>query len=468
MTRQMDLSDDDRQFLNEMVSVLGLTKTRLAILANVRQPWLSDVLNGRRRAVDGEMLESVAKQIAIALKGRTPNAQFSEDRTRVALIFLTRFTSAAIAMLPRKIYRPGGPVPVDAGHYVERFADGETLQALQEPPFTMLVSGPVQCGKSSLLARLERKAQDLGFETARFDLRLPITPVLQKAKNQLDINATAAAAVSKLLQAQWGLEPPRDGLMDSIPRLVNWLSKALATTASKPRLLILDDLARLGARAVEDWISLFIRAMHNYRATFSIQLSMAVGLKHHFSQYFRRRLLDLSSVVHWWPKIELGWLNDIEVTNLYNAVTGASCKVGDDDIKDLYYCLSGQPYLTHAAAGDRYFRESVQRWTADPLSKANSESLRLTEPYIRHRNATKLAILGPTLEVERETYDLLQAFIKACSGTAIANPDHKLFLEKAKLLKEDGNPALGIYSLFAKDEDFTSKDIKEVAEDSAR
>lgn len=445
MDTSVNLSDDDRKLLREVGRAVGFpSQKQFAQAAEVEETWLSQVLTGRRKKVNAELLERVAKVLVERLKSRRTDDSFPEGRVRVALTSLGRFTSNATASIPPTMYPPGGLVSVDSAHYVRRGADDQTLEALRIMPFTMLVRGPVQCGKSSLLARLEHKAREVGVETFWFDHRVPIS-ASQITKHDLDVNAVAAMSFSESLQAEWGLEPRRDEPIDSIPRLVNWLVKALRSTASKPRLLILDDLANLGARAAEDWLSLFVRAMHNKRATGGPQVSIAVGVTHHFGTYFSRKLLELSSVVHWWPRIELEWFKTAEVTELADLIPDAAPQA-----KDILDLLAGQPYLTHAALADTTFHEALRRWTAN-RSKDSAKPVIESLVYKRHLDAIRAAILGPTLRADDETFNLLQAFVDACAGQTPKNEDHKLFLETAKLVAPSGKPELLIYGLIADD-----------------
>lgn len=447
MTRHINLSADDRRLLAEMLETSDLDQTKAAALAEVTQPWLSQILRGRRHTkVNHEMLERLARVLVDILQHQRANSSFPEDRAQVAFTFLSRFTPAAAALVPRKIHRAGGPMPVDAVPNIKRDEDDEALIALQDLPFTMMVAGPVQCGKSTLLARLAQKARDNGVETAWFDARLPASRNAQAAKHQADSNAAAALALSELLRTQWGLAPPRDGVPDSIPRLIRWLLEALAPTASKPRLLIMDDLAKLGARAADDWLSFFVRKMDT-RAITGVQLSIAVGLTHRFAQDFARKLIELSSIVHWSPKIELGWFGSSEIAELESAVTGAKSLT-----PDLWNLFKGQPYLTHAAALDTEFRESVRRWTEKPTA-AKARPIREAVPYTRHLAAIKFAISGSTFDADDGATQLVETFIRACAGKPQFPMVHhqELFLKKAKLLDDGGKPTLPIYKLIAED-----------------
>jgi hypothetical protein len=302
----------------------------------------------------------------------------------------------------------------------------------------MLVTGPVNCGKSSLLARVEQRANQIGIETAWFDPWLP-------ADQQEDGSSVAAAVLYEQLQDQWSLDPRREGPPDSIPRLFNWLKKALAPTASKPRLLILDDLASLGVQGAEEWSSQFARAMHNLRATGKFQVNLAVGLTYQFGPSFARWLMGISSVVHWKPRIELGWFTAQEAVDLMERIGFKS----EPWVSKIIGIFDGHPYLMHAAATDQDFRDAMLTWQADQENDANKEVLRATKPYKRHLNAIRFAILGPTMQPGKVHLQLGHTFTS--HGPGERDPDHMQFLTKAMLSKEDGSPRLSIYRLIRED-----------------
>ncbi len=447
MDSSTSLLDDDRALLRDIMRVVGFNQKELAAAAKVGETWLTNVLKGNRRTrVDSGRLERVAHVLVERLNNRQADSRFPQERVEIALVSLSRFTPEAAALVPRKIHRPGTPVPVDSLPYTKRDADDEALVALQDLPFTMMVAGPVQCGKSTLLARLQQKARDIGVETAWFDARPPASPNAQRTRSQPDPNAAAASALSELLQAQWGLAPPREGLPDSVPKLIHWLLRAMAPTASKPRLLILDDLAKLGPGTVEDWLRLFVRKMDT-RAITGVQLSIAVGLTHRFGMGFAHKLVEISSLVRWWPRIELGWFGSSEVAELERTVTGVKSST-----HELWNLFKGQPYLTHAAAIDTEFLEAVQRWTAKP-TLAKARPIRKAGPYAQHLKAIKFAVSEPTLESDSRTAALVKTFVSACVGKPQLPIDHdqELFLKKARLLDRGGKPTLPIYRLIAED-----------------
>lgn len=335
-------------------------------------------------------------------------------------------------------------MPVDAGHYIERYTDREAFHALLEWPFIMLVSGPVQCGKSSLLVRLAQGAREQDIETACFDPRLPALSPLQNEERRVLINAIAFSALSDLLQSQWGLDPPRHRAIDSVPRFLAWLLKALAPTASKPRLLVIDDLARLGAANIEDWM-FFVRAIDNAYVSGKLRMSIAVGLTTCFGANFSRRTMTIDSIAHWRPRIELGWFDRPQVAHF-----AVSLNNDGRDASHNYGAFLGQPYLTHTAARDDDFLECVKRWIHEP-SESTSQFVRETQAYRQHLNGIRFSILGPSREATQETRALLQSFVEACSGIVPKEGDCRLFLQEAKLINAADEPSLAIYRLIADD-----------------
>jgi|GEM_PF-3055826 len=355
------------------------------------------------------------------------------------------------------IHSPGGPVAANATPYVKREHDKLILETIGRLSFTMLVRGPSQCGKTTVLSLLERTALAAGIETARFDPQPPrsdASPVKYDTDTNAD-DADSALAASELLQAAWGLKRPRRGPINTIPKLFNWMLEELAPTASKPRLLILDDLATLGKAAAERWLSLFVRGMANQHATHGVNISVAVGLTHHFGASFERRLMQISSVVHWWPILELEWFSLEEVVELLNDLrsTGSTDLNHESDARELFVMFKGQPYLTHVAAVDKIFRDRVRQWIMKP-SPDHARAIRQFLWYRRHLSAIRLALCGPSYEPDTEALRLIAAFYGACESsppTSLTDPHHGLFFSMAKLLDQLGKPTVEIYRLIAED-----------------
>ncbi len=343
---------------------------------------------------------------------------------------------ARLTTVGRSVERfyPGGPVHVDAGHYISREEDEKTLTALGGPPFTMLVQGPVQCGKSSLLTRLQKRAREMDIATTWFHPH--VTANSPRQSQSASSNTQTARDLAEHLQNEWGLLPPRKRTIGSIAQ---WLMKALEPTASKHRLLIIDDLGSLGLDAAESWLR-FIREIQNRRAS-GVRMSVAVGLTHSFGADLEFRQMHLDSDVFWYPKVELNWFTETQVRKLETRVSRAAAS-GDE----LYGLFAGQPYLTHAAAHEKSFRESVRIWQ-DGLADLAAERVRDSEFFRHHQAGILWAMMGPTTKPDADTRRILQSFIDACSLKPTIDLNHAGFFRRAKLINQDSTPSLSIYPL---------------------
>src|SRR5882724_2755362 len=243
MPRQLQLSADDRERLREIIDSAGLEQQELCGLSRVSTGWLSGLLKERGQRPKSAEVDLV-KRLATVLVGqltRLPSERkLPEDQLETFLEFLSRYTEVAAKFLPPKIYMAGGPIQVDADHYIDRQQDGQLVQALQAQVFSMIVRGPVHCGKSSLLAQLQHKARAKGFETALFDPWATVASIVEAEKQPADVVALTASQLAKTLAAEWRLDPPVHRPIEFIEHLAGWLLAALPAADRKPRLLILD------------------------------------------------------------------------------------------------------------------------------------------------------------------------------------------------------------------------------------
>ena len=227
MGRTIDLAEGDGQLLREIYEDCGLSQKELARIAGVKQSWLSNVVTGNRREVDHDMIEKVASNLVPVVIRSLAEGKLHEDRGPIALALLSRLTPAAAAVVPQRVYRPGSRLPDNAAHFVRRPEEKTVMDLLLgNRPFAVCISGPVQCGKTGLLARLESKAKEKGTETAWFDPR---------SVTGREVEANVARGLAEQLQIQWGLDEPKGSSPDSIVKLHHWLTRALTPTASRPR-----------------------------------------------------------------------------------------------------------------------------------------------------------------------------------------------------------------------------------------
>lgn len=456
MARKVALSAEDCQRFAALVDSLDVTQKVLADSADVGQPWLSYLLRGQRLTnVDATKLDKLATDLASRVTQARSNSTLAEDAVHLALKFLARFTSIGVGVPSLDISPPGGPLPASAVPYVARKHDGVLLKLLQTASTDIIVWGPAQCGKSTALALLERRARELGTETAWVDAQQVVSNHLDRGAPEID--ATVALAISELLQIKWELGRPKFGLVDSIQKLNLWLVDELLSTASRSRLLIFDDLAYFGTDAALRWTKHFVRHIANCRATLSIRMSIAVGATHQFDAKNTSQEFSLSSSHHWGERVDCAWFSPSEVRTLLRTLkVNQATDLTEDSAVELFEVFKGQPYLTHAAAVQPAFWDTVRNWTLHPSDDESANRVKQQPWYRRHLAATRLAMFGPTyIPTGDEHRKLLVAFLEACTGSPsdprVPAPEHQEFFLKSKLISSDGLPTLAIYRLFAEE-----------------
>jgi transcriptional regulator with XRE-family HTH domain len=451
------LSAEDCQRLAGIIDTLDVTQKALAQSSGVGQPWLSYLIRGERiTSVDVSKLQRLANRLVELTMRRREAKTLPEEQARVALDFLGRFASIPATPICRDIATPGGPISNLAVPYVEREHDSFLSRVFDRGNFDILVWGPAQSGKSTALAHLQRRAHQLGYETAWFDPQAAL-PGQQDKRNESD-DTRAASELGELLQVKWGFERPRFGVIDGFDKLNMWLTEELIATATKPRLLILDDLSRIGRSVGGRWISRFVRHIANVRTSFHIRLSVAVGTGFRYATNFSTDLLVVSDH-NWRSRLEPGWLDRDEVSAMLRSVADVNASdVSQDQAAALFAMFKGQPYLTHAAALDQKFYAAARSWSTDP-SESTAASLYAHPWYRRHLVAIKFAMFGPTYKPEdADTRRLAETFVRAALPLPFASEyarkpqidsEHLEFFTRAKLLNEQGLPTLKIYGLVA-------------------
>ncbi len=97
----------------------------------------------------------------------------------------------------------GGAVPLQSRLYVERPADGELCSLLDSGESIVLLTGPRQCGKSSLLARGLQHARRQGSVVALTDFQSLDATAFESTETLLRALAECLAELLELPRAQW-------------------------------------------------------------------------------------------------------------------------------------------------------------------------------------------------------------------------------------------------------------------------
>jgi hypothetical protein len=441
MGRNINLDEHDRAKFKELLDELDWNQTKLAREAAVERHWVNQILLGRRgKRANSDLTEKVATALVGAVRGST---SFTPERKQFFMTFLGRFSAAA--PLPPRMYMPGGPVPLDAVHYISRPEDEIFItNALQQDAFGALLTGPVQCGKSSLLWRLAEKATDLGIETIRVDPISDIPALWESGQSVAEMGASVATTLAKILVREWRLEPASFEV-DGLDRLTPWLMMALETAPKKVRLLIIDDLSELGP-LIMLFLRTFVRPLCAQR-----KIGIAIGSTTHFDDHFIARWTQVSTVFPWAPRSELCWLTMDDVQHL-----ASFYQVKPQLCERLYRLTQGQPYLTHSALADQSFLGALDAWVRSPTEE-NARPIRGAKTYHRYVHSVRRSLLNASgLSAARRSEYLICLSELASAGKKHPSPslppELAEFLRKSFLIsKESHEPTILLHKLVFED-----------------
>ncbi len=249
--------------------------------------------------------------------------------------------SMPLALRPLAYEAPGGAVPIRSRYYVARSADQDLFAGLRRRDSIVLIKGPRQVGKTSLLARGLQEARDSGARVVYTHLQM-----MPKAHF-----ASAGALCMELANAmheqlELGDAPSDhwDSGRSAGADLRRFVRNAVLSGATTPVIWALDEVDRLLECPDSDDVFGFIRSWHDERALdpdgpFSLlTLAMAYSTEAHL----------LIRDAHQSP-FNVGTrvaLEDFTVENIteLNSRHGGPLRT-DRDIGRFRALVGGQPYL---------------------------------------------------------------------------------------------------------------------------
>ncbi len=170
--------------------------------------------------------------------------------------------SAGPPPAPEDLDPVGGAVPLDSPFYVTRVVDAELQRSIARRTSILLIKGPGQVGKTSLLARALQAARAGGSRAVYTALQLLNAGQLQSAETFLQ-------AIARTLAEQLGHEAPlaelwlpQDGPNMNFRRFMRWL---ISRDQNAPLVWALDDVDRLFAYPFGTEVFALLRAWHNER-----------------------------------------------------------------------------------------------------------------------------------------------------------------------------------------------------------
>ena len=237
----------------------------------------------------------------------------------------------------------GGAVPPDSPFYVERATDAEFMQALRKSESILLVKGPRQVGKTSLIGRGARLARDEEWRIAMTDFQKLSTAQLS---SEDVFYRLLAYTLAKALKFKYDFE---NEWLDVFGANMNMdcFVRALIDDSETPLVWFMDEADKMfGAPFASDFFGL-VRSWHNSRATepdgpwgrFTVVMGYATEA-HLFIQDLNQSPFNVGR------QLPLDDFDPLQVEEM-NRRYGAPLKPAD--IPRLMALIGGQPFLVRRA-----------------------------------------------------------------------------------------------------------------------
>ena len=233
--------------------------------------------------------------------------------------------------------KPGSPF------YIRRPADARVAELLRQPGVTVLIKGPRQVGKTSMLAYAKATAAASGHRTAYLDFQLIDEAHLQSLQSLLHYFSHRLA-----LELQTSLTPRNtwDEALGAPESLTYFVEQAILEPATTPVTLCLDEVDRLFAYPFRNGFFGMLRAWHNRRATNPLWGAFNLLIGHStepvlFIDDINQSPFNVGEVLR---------LADFDITKVreLNRIYGAPLH-SDSDVHELMTLVGGHPFLVRQA-----------------------------------------------------------------------------------------------------------------------
>ena len=245
-------------------------------------------------------------------------------------------------MIPRLELETGTLKP-DSPFYVKRKADREILEQIQKKGTTVIVKGPRQMGKSSLLIRAQAEAKKHQRQCCYLDFQF-IDPAHLTGLDTLF--QYLARKICRVFKTTVKPNDCWDEYLGSKENITEFIKEALLEQAQSPVLILMDEVDRLFNQPFRDDFFSTIRGWHNLRAAEECWNNLNLVIAHSTEPYLWIQDIN-QSPFNVGYKIELEDFDTRQVKEL-NAAHGSPLKT-DGEIRQLLELTGGQPYLVRLA-----------------------------------------------------------------------------------------------------------------------
>jgi serine/threonine protein kinase len=267
-----------------------------------------------------------------------------EDDARLLTELVAALTEPIKPKTDEIILEPvGGAVPPGSPFYIERRTDPEFLQAIKAAESIILIKGPRQMGKTSLLGRGSQLARELGLRFASTDFQKIGSSQLASEDQFYKL---LAATLARQLGVKYDFANEWLDIFGPGINMDNFI-RALLEGSPTPLVWFMDEADKLfGLPFASDFFGL-VRSWHNSRATeshgpwgrFTIVISYATEA-HLFIRDLNQSPFNVGR------HLQLQGF-DLEQTEELNRRYGNP--LTPRDVKELRGLIAGQPFLTRRA-----------------------------------------------------------------------------------------------------------------------
>ncbi|HLK15177.1 MAG TPA: AAA-like domain-containing protein [Fimbriimonadaceae bacterium] len=237
----------------------------------------------------------------------------------------------------------GGAVPSDSPFYVERPSDAEFATALKANESILLVKGPRQAGKTSLIGRGAAQAARLGWRSVVTDFQKLSSSHLGSDDA---LYRLLAALLAKQLRFTYDFESEWLDVFGANMNLDNFV-RALLEASPEPFVWFMDEADKLfGVPFASDFFGL-VRSWHNSRATepggpwgrLTVVIAYATEA-HLFIQDLNQSPFNVGRQLP---------LSNFTVEQVADLNTRYGKPLGAEEVRRLWQLVGGQPFLTRRA-----------------------------------------------------------------------------------------------------------------------
>jgi hypothetical protein len=274
-----------------------------------------------------------------------------------------------------------GTIRLDSPFYVRRKEDEAVERCLGQSGSTIIVKGPRQSGKSSLLARAHALSKKEGRRSVYLDFQRLDEPQFASLGATLQ---TLARWIARSLQTTiqpadvWDSE-----LLGEKESFAEFLTRAVLDGAPAPVVLILDEVDRLFDRPYRGDFFAAVRGWHNNRAVDEAWENLHLILGHATDPALWIENLN-ESPFNVGDRLRLGDFTSDQVADL-NARHGSPLR-GQAEVDGLMELVGGHPYLVRQAL----YVLATDRWS---LARLCEESGKDTGPFGDHLRRHLWALL---------------------------------------------------------------------------